>query len=63
MPDHNVDSVHNVLSSTYNHYKTDETYTKFAYRNAGEEDSTIMVIYDEEQATVTWFDLLNYGKQ
>lgn len=62
MPDHNVDSVHNVLSSTYNHYKTDETNTKFAYRNAGEEDSTIMVIYDAEQATVTWFDLLNYGK-
>lgn len=62
MPDHNVDSVHNLLSSTYNHYKTDETNTKFAYRNAGEDDSTIMIVYDAAKAHVTWFDLFNYGK-
>lgn len=62
MPDHSVEGVHQFLSSTYNHYKTDETNTKFAYRNAGEEDSTIMIIYDAEQATITWYDLLNYGK-
>lgn len=62
MPDIQVDEVHNILSGQYNHYQTDETNTKFAYRNAGKEDSTIMVIYNAEDATVTWFDLLNYGK-
>ena len=62
MPDHDIEEVHKILSSTYNYYKTDETNTKYAYRNAGEEDSTIMVIYDAEDAAVTWFDLENYGK-
>ena len=62
MPDHDVDNVHQILSSRYNHYQTDETNTKFAYRNAEEDNSTVMVVYDAEQATVTWFDLENYGK-
>lgn len=62
MPEHDVDSVHGILSSRYNHYKTDETNTKYAYRNAGEKDSTIMVVYDAENDTVTWFDSVNYGK-
>lgn len=62
MPEHDVDKVHQSLSSVYNHYKTEENSAKYAYRNAGEEDSTVMVVYNAEKATVTWFDLLNYGK-
>lgn len=54
--------VHNTLSEKYNCYMVDETIGKYAYRNAGESDSTIRVIYDSQNATVTWFDLLNYGK-
>lgn len=60
--DVNPQFVHNTLSEKYNCYKYDETSGKYAYRNAGEDDSTIMIIYDSANATVTWFDLLNYGK-
>lgn len=54
--------VNNTLSEKYNLYKSDDNVGKYAYRNAGEDDSTIMVIYDSVNANITWFDLLNYGK-
>lgn len=54
--------VHKTLSARYNHYKSDENAGMYAYRNAGQEDSTVMVIYNAADGTVTWYDLLNYGK-
>ena len=62
VPEISVNEVNSILSERYNYYQSNETNTMFGYRNAGEEDSTIRVIYNSEDATVTWYDLLNFGK-
>lgn len=53
--------IHEILSSKYNHYQTDETGTKLAYRDGeSKEDSKIMIGYDVNNGTVTYYDLYNY---
>ena len=58
-----VQSIHKLLSSKYNHYKSDETGTQFAYRDGdSQETSKIMIVYNSERGTVIYYDLENYGK-
>ena len=54
--------VNNILSERYNYYQSNEANTMFGYRNAGDDDSTIMVIYNSEDAIVTWYDWEKFGK-
>ena len=52
-----------ILSTKYNHYRTDETNTMYAFRDGDtQESSKVMIIYDSSKSTATYYDLLNYGK-
>lgn len=53
--------IHEILSSKYNCYRSDETGTQFAYRDGeSKEDSKIMIVYNVTNKTVTYYDLENY---
>lgn len=57
------DKLHKFLSKKYNFYKSDDTNTQFAYRDDdSQETSKIMLVYNKTKGTVTYYDLLNYGK-
>lgn len=62
-PSVTVESLHKLLSSKYNCYKSNDTNTQFAYCDGdSQETSKIMLVYNSEKAIVVCYDLENYGK-
>ena len=62
-PGIDVQSLHKLLSSKYNHYKSNEANTQFAYRDGdSQETSKVMIVYNSEKGVVIYYDLENYGK-
>lgn len=58
-----VQSLHKLLSSKYNYYKSNDTNTQFAYRDGdSQETSKVMIVYNSEKSVVIYYDLENYGK-
>lgn len=59
-PSVTAESLHKLLSSKYNYFKS--TNTQFGYRDgSNQETSKIMLVYDFEKATVICYDLENFN--